>query len=122
MSQVPQEFIDLLPKIAAKTSHDPIYWLWVYDPQEDKAHVHHNRDKHRANHTDHEELGHKVPHPSRVHGYAYRIVGGFRITDWDHRPVADPRVSKRVHEALRQEIPKPSDDHRASVTQIRALL
>jgi hypothetical protein len=40
-------------------------------------------------------------HPETIHGYAYRIHGGWRITDDEHRPVKDPHVVEKVVKALR---------------------
>jgi hypothetical protein len=99
---LPKDFTDLLPSKLAEQHHEegPVYYLWVFDPHEDKIILEHNYGKHRAEHVDHAKLAERVPHPDRVHGYAYKIVGGFRITDYEHRPVEDPHVLKKVKDAL----------------------
>ena len=117
---IPQEFTELLPKISNEGSDDPIYCLWVYDPQEDKVHVEHNEGRHRAEAIDHGQLAERVPHPGRVHGYAYRIRGGYRITDWDHRPVADPHIKEAVLDELRGTT-KGNRSHQGSLIQLRAV-
>jgi hypothetical protein len=93
-----QAFEDSVPKTAAESG--PVYFLWVFDPQNDEVHVLHNENRHPAEAMDHSNLAERVPHPDRIHGYAYRIVGGFRITDESHRPVADPHVKRLVENAL----------------------
>lgn len=116
---IPKSFTELLPKVAhGDEDLDPLYYLWVYDPDEDKAHVVHNEGRHRADYIDHEELGRKVVHPERVHGYAYPIGGGFRITDWDHRPVDDPHIAEVVRRVLKGE---RRHSKSGSVSQLRAL-
>jgi hypothetical protein len=118
MSDIPEDFKALLPKLAAEPESGPLYWLWVFDPHEDKVHLEHNEDRHPADHIDHSHLASRTPHPDRVHGYAYRIKGGFRVTDWEHRPVDDPHVRQLVERALRGEKTKPKT---GSQVQSRAL-
>lgn len=105
---LPKDFIDLLPKEAAEHDGGPVYYLWVYDPHEDKVILEHNYGKHPAERVDHAELGRRVPHPDRIHGYAYKIIGGFRITNWEHSPVDDPHVLERVKEKLAGETIHPA--------------
>ena len=40
--------------------------------------------------------------PNLVHGYAYRIINGWRLTDWEHRPVDDPYTTSQVLRKLNQ--------------------
>lgn len=120
MAEIPKDFVDLLPRIDQEHSDEPLYWLWVYDPQEDKVHVEHNEDRHRAEHVDHGHLAEKVSHPGRVHGYAYRIRGGFRITDWEHRAVDDPHIRELVRDTLGDKNAK-SRTHHGSRSQFRAV-
>lgn len=118
MSQIPKDFLTLLPKLSAAPEEGPVYYLWVYDPQEDKAIVEHNEDRHPAEHIDHRHLADRVPHPDRVHGFAYRIPGGWRITTQEHRPVEDPHVLRTVRLALEG---KKRKDTSKSQVQSRAL-
>ncbi len=77
-----------------------IYHVWVLDPQTGSVHLSDDHDKPRRHKGHHDELAKKVGHhPDRVHGYAYKIRGGWRITDWEHKPV-DRYVAKKVIEAL----------------------
>lgn len=107
MPPLPSSFEDLQtllpPREAAKPDLRPLYYLWVHDPHEDRIHVEENESKHSAEHVDHGDLAKRVPHPDRTHGYAYRIRGGWRITDWEHRQVDDPHIVKKVKEALKGE-------------------
>jgi hypothetical protein len=96
------EFLDALPKLAAEAG-DPIYWLWVFDPQDDKVILEHNKDRHAAHHITHRDLEDRVPHPERVHGYAYRIHGGWRITNIKHGAVDDPHIKHLVERKLHGE-------------------
>jgi muramidase (phage lysozyme) len=102
-SRLPEDFLSVLPTPKTAAHDKPLYYLWVHDPQEDKVHVEHNHKKHRADHITHAELADRIPHPERTHGYAYRILGGWRITDWEHHPVDDPHITRLVREALRSE-------------------
>jgi hypothetical protein len=93
-----EAFEEAITKVAAETG--PIYYLWVFDPQEDKVILEHNEGRHPAQHIDHSHLEDLVPHPDRVHGYAYRIRGGYRVLDARHRAVEDPHVRRLVFNAL----------------------
>lgn len=115
---VPEDFRSLFPKVAGEPDLRPLYYLWVFDPVEDKVYVEHNEGRHRADHIDHGKLAERVPHPDRIHGYAYQIKDGWRITDWEHRPVDDPHVKELVRRALRSES-KPQ--RKGSQFQARAL-
>jgi hypothetical protein len=63
--------------------------------------IHHNQGKHPAEHVTHGQLRKVHHHPETIHGYAYKIHGGWRITDDEHRPVNDPHVVEKVIKALR---------------------
>lgn len=96
------DFVDAAaPKTAAERG--PVYYLWVFDPQEDKVIVEHNEGRHPAEHIDHSHLAERVPHPDRIHGYAHRTPNGWRITTDQHRPVDDPHVLKAVSDALKSQ-------------------
>jgi len=76
--------------------------IWIFDPRTAEVHISDDHDKERRHKTHHKGLAEKVDHhPSRVHGYAYRIRGGWRVTDWDHKAV-DRFIGKKVVEALRE--------------------
>lgn len=118
---IPEDFKSLLPKVAAEVPHGvdhPTHYLWVFDPESGRVHVEHNKDRHPKDAVDHSHLAARVSHPDRVHGYAYRIHGGYRITDWDHNEVKDPYIKEQVRRALRGQQPQ---EHVGSVAQSRAL-
>lgn len=78
-----------------------LYYIWVFDPEDGEAHVH-KTDGNVLDHPSHADLARKHPHPERVHGYAHRIVNGWRIFDWTFKPVKDRYVFKKVHAALKE--------------------
>lgn len=116
---IPESFQVLLPPhLAGERDDTPTYYLWVFDPHEDKVHLEHNEGRHPAHRIDHSDLAERVPHPERIHGYAYPIQGGYRITTWEHRPVEEPHVRKLVELALKGEHRKSVE---SSQVQERAL-
>lgn len=78
----------------------PIYYLWTFDPEDTKVYIDHNEDRHPADFVTHDELAPHVHHPDTVHGYAYSIKDGWRITDDNHDEVKDPFIVRRVLAAL----------------------
>jgi hypothetical protein len=58
-----------------------IYHSWGFDPHVDVVHINDKKDYDQ-------------------NGYAYRINGGWRLTDREHDPVNDPYIVKRVMGAL----------------------
>jgi hypothetical protein len=65
-----------------------IYHHWSYDPYLDEASL---NDKN-----------------AEQNGYAYRIDGGWRLTDKDHNFVDDPYIVRRVMDQLRGTQPNSS--------------
>lgn len=98
---VPEDIREFF-KISEVEADAPFYYLWVYDPTSGEVIVTHNHEVDEIDTHTHEDLAALVPHPNRIHGYAYRIGGGFRITDWEHKPVADPFVKRQVVKSLSQ--------------------
>ena len=86
--------------VAASEPGSPMYYLWVFDPETGQVVVTHNEGVEPVEHQDHDDLAQLVKHPNRLHGYAYRIRGGWRITDWEHKPVGDPYITKQVVKSL----------------------
>lgn len=79
----------------------PGHYSWVFDPRDAKVHLSDDHTKERRHQDHHHGLAEKAGHhPARIHGYAYRIHGGWRITDWDHK-VVDPFVAKEVIKTIR---------------------
>jgi len=60
-----------------------IYRRWGYNPNIDEAYIDVDEDD------------------SENNGYAYRIDGGWRLTDRDHNAVEDPYIMRKVMERLR---------------------
>jgi hypothetical protein len=58
-----------------------IYHHWGYDPNADVVYLNDGRE-------------------FDFNGYAYRIDGGWRLTDKDHDPVDDPYLVKKIMGAL----------------------
>lgn len=96
-----QDFLDLFPKPEGGPS-GPVYWLWVFNPVNGVTLAKNNQDAPRADTITHSDLAEEVDHPDRLHGYAYPIRGGYRLTDWDHRPVGDPFIVKSVLAAINE--------------------
>ena len=71
-----------------------IYHRWGYDPHDDSIYI-----------NDRDDLDNN--------GYAYRIQGGWRLTDQDHDAVDDPYIVRKVMEALRgdENSSEPADYH-----------
>lgn len=71
-----------------------IYHRWGYDPRDDSVHINERND-------------------FDLNGYAYRIDGGWRLTDEEHDAVDDPYIVRKVMEALKGDsnAPEPSDYH-----------
>src|SRR3954471_18860471 len=95
---IPEEFAELLPRVAK--AGGPLYHLWVYDPSNDTVLIETPEKKPRSEQRYHEELSEDVPHPSWIHGYAYQIRNGWRITDWEHHPLGDVHVKRVVRRTL----------------------
>lgn len=80
---------------------DPLYYTWVFDPVKAEVHISEDHDRPLRHQRDHGELAEKVNHhPDRVHGVAYRIRRGWRISDWEHKPV-DEFIAHKVVAAIK---------------------
>jgi hypothetical protein len=84
---------------------EPITWLWVWSPEENRVILAHNEGRRPALRITHREFATHVAHPSAIRGFAYRIPAGWRITNRDHGQVEDPYVVQRVLESLRANYP-----------------
>lgn len=100
MPDIAPDFKALLP--SSGLDYDgPVYHLWVFHPEDDTVSIHHNKGRHPAEHVTHGQLRQENHHPETVHGYAYRIHRGWRITDDENRSIQDPHVIEKVIKALR---------------------
>ncbi len=73
----------------------PLYYRWTFRPSTATVDIDHNHDTSRAERKYHLEKAAENPEPDLVHGYAYRIKGGWRITSWDHKEV-DKFIKRQV--------------------------
>lgn len=88
-------------KVAAAKSDVPLYYRWAFSPDSGETALAHNHEDHPAKVKGHGDLAGILNRPNLVHGFAYRVPGGWRLTDWDHQPVDDTFVVSRVLDALR---------------------
>jgi hypothetical protein len=97
---LPQDFIDIYPKLSVEQESGPIYYLWLYCPNRGTVYIEHNEGRHSAEHLDHSHMAEKSTHPEKIHGFIYRIKNGWRITDWEHKPITDPYISKQIKQSI----------------------
>lgn len=105
MTEIAEDFKELLPKQAAEPKDERDDFLWVYDPQEAKVHIEREKAGHPAEFPTHGEMAKHVTHPDRLQGFAFAIVGGWRICDEEYHRIEDPFILKTVLAALRHEAP-----------------
>jgi hypothetical protein len=85
---------------ATRLAQGPLYVVWAFDPQSGEVEIV-DPEQDPLGIPSHDDLAQKYPHPDRMHGYAYRILGGaWRITDWEHGQIDDQFVLGRVNDAL----------------------
>lgn len=84
----------------------PAYVRFVFNPTDGEVELSHNHEGHPAHAPTHRDLadGHSV------HGYAYRIQGGWRVTDYEHKPLNDTFIAARVVDRLTRDEPLMSAD------------
>lgn len=78
----------------------PPYYLFVYSPATGEVTIGHTLEAHPAEVPTHADLASELNEPGLLHGYAYRINNGWRLTDVDHRPITDAHAKVRVPEEL----------------------
>lgn len=90
----------------------PLYYRFAYCPSDGRVLVSHNHEGHPAEVRTHGSLAQEANEPGVVHGYAYPIGGGWRIHDYEHKPLTDPYVKAQVSRALArqqgQDVPEPA--------------
>ncbi len=74
----------------------PLYYRYVYSPTTGDVDLSHNQEGHHSLVPTHGEMALSRPESDLLTGYAYRLDGGWRILDADHRPVNDPHIIARV--------------------------
>lgn len=93
----------------AKTAN-ALYTRWVFSPASGDVRIEDNSG-HPLDVKYHTDLARELNEPNLVHGYAYRIANGWRLTDWDSKPVEDPFVVASVMRALQgSEPPRGPED------------
>lgn len=90
-------------RVAAETR--PLAYLWVFDPVDSSIYLEDEQGPHPADFPMFSTMAQHVTHPDRRQGYAYSIIGGWRITDDYDGKVSDPVVLKCLSEALRAKHP-----------------
>lgn len=78
----------------------PLYYRWALAPSTGDVILSHNHEAHPARVRTHTDLAAEVNEPGASHGYAYRIKGGWRLHDYDHKAIEDPFVHAQVVKAL----------------------
>jgi len=78
----------------------PLYHRWVYSPRTDKVTMSDNKETHPARVRTHGDLAKEIDDSNAIHGYAFRIGGGYRILGYDHKPLTDPFIKRRVEKEL----------------------
>jgi hypothetical protein len=80
----------------------PLYYRFVLKPSDGSVVLSHNDETDPAHVRYHGDLANEIREQG-VHGFAYRIGKGWRLTDYEHKPIDDPFVRRQVLGALRQE-------------------
>lgn len=86
-----------LSKVAAKVP--PIYYRFVFSPKGGVSLVD-NDTTHPAWTPYHRDIAGASGEANLIHGFAYRIGDGWRLTTEEHKPVHDPHVVAQVVRAL----------------------
>lgn len=80
----------------------PLYHRWVFSPSKGVT-IGTNSDDHPALVKYHQGLGSEINDTDLVHGYAYPIGNGWRLTDYEHQAVEDPYIINQVVRRLNGE-------------------
>jgi hypothetical protein len=83
-----------------------LYYRWTFSPETGVT-LSSNDDDHPSLVPYHQDLA-RGP-GDQQHGYAYRIHGGWRLTDWEHGDVKDPYIISQLIRALRAK-DRPGDE------------
>lgn len=83
--------------------NEPLYHRWVFSPRSGQVTLSHNKEGHPAFVRTHGDLSEEVGDPDAVHGYVFRLKGGYRVLDYAHNPVEDAHIKREVIKKLNQE-------------------
>ena len=78
----------------------PVYYRWVFSPSDGQVRLSHNNEGHPANIRTHADLASEANEHGCVHGYAFRVHGGYRVLDYSHSTLVDPFIRERVKKAI----------------------
>lgn len=92
---------------SAKLAH-PLYQRWVFSPASGAVELSDNSGD-PLDVKYHGDLARELNEPNLVHGYAYRISDGWRLLDWDSKPVTDPFVYATVMRKLRGSVAEDNE-------------
>jgi hypothetical protein len=96
LQPIPEPMRQSLLAKAGSRSTPPLYYRWVFSPDTGEVVIGHNEEDHPALVRYHKELAGQLNRPNLTHGYAYRLVGGWRLTDWEHKPLEDPFITSQI--------------------------
>ena len=81
----------------------PFYYRFVLRPSDGEVELAHNWESPADVVRYHSDLAAEQNEDGLYNGFAYRIKGGWRLTDWEHRPIDDPFVVAQVMRAIREQ-------------------
>lgn len=79
-----------------------LHYRWTYDEDSGDVELVHNDEKRRAETEYHLDVAQRHPGQHLRHGFADRIEGGWRITDWESKAEKDQHTKQKVIEAIRE--------------------
>jgi len=78
----------------------PVYYRWVFSPSDSQVRLSHNQEGHPAHIRTHKDLANEANEHGCVHGYAFKVGGGYRILDYAHKTLVDPYIRGHVKKAV----------------------
>lgn len=76
---------------------EPLYYRFAFKPSDGSVLLSHNQEDQPKSHG---SLALEANEPGVVHGYAYPIGGGYRLHDYEHKPLTDPFIKAQVARSL----------------------
>lgn len=86
----------------------PLYVRWAFSPASSEVMLADNEGD-PLNVQYHGDMAAQLNEPNLVHGYAYRLQDGWRLFDWENRPLEDPFIIAQVMRKLVGEHSSPQD-------------
>lgn len=101
--KIPDDIRNLFQsKTAAPKSKKVLYYLWTYGANTGKVLLDTDDSRPRKDHRYHEHMGEDHEDTDLIHGYAYRIKDGWRITDIEHNSLDDGHIKLEIIRAIRK--------------------